>query len=832
MSSPFHRVCLTRRTVSLLASLLCTGALSHAQEVPRALPVEENPVPRAQPVETPTARKALPATDVPKARPTGPDEDLYDYATLCFNQKDYSIAIKPLSDYVKTYPQGRHAAEAWFRLGESHLKTGQADEASRAYNEVMTRHPRTESAASAAYRIGAMVYATKDFTRAASYFEITAKLTTSADVKLASLYNTALCYKQDGNKAKALTAFKAVAAAKDPNQYRESALLEIGASALDTGKKDEALQAFNDLITTTKSDEILGDALIKAGLILNEQGKSEAAMKNFKRALGIATLSNDLRGVATYGLIEGYFLQKDYDNVISTYSANATSLPPESLRAKMYLMVGTAHKEKQNYRQAIEIFVMLEKNYPEAEESLEGGYRKLLCFYQLGDKDMPEFCQRFEERYNDKFPKHEYLRMARLIRADWWFGKGDYKQAADAYSGIDMAKVLEKVRAGVLYKKGFAEAEAGKANDAIGSLSLFLTDYPKDANVPLALAQRGVSYKTVRSFDKALEDFANIIKNHPGHSAAELAYYQSGLIKGETRDFAGMIVDLEALVKKFPNTPAAAEAWYRIGKGYFDTKQKENYAKAIEPLRKSIAADAKEYLDKGSQLLIATQWLREDVDGLATEVDAYLGARKDASITPKALSFLGVNFYNRGNYRSSARYLNLASTPDQPAVTEPVVWEYLGLAELENGNHEAAVKAFDNYLAQTPEGAGRVKAFLNKGRAMLSLGKFDEADGCVTEGLKLTQQGDLHAKLQILQGDIALNHGDAFSASGDQPAALAEWKKAAGNFVVVSQFYVHPDITPEAAYKAVKALDKIGEKEKAEALRKQLKSKYPNYKPV
>jgi tetratricopeptide (TPR) repeat protein len=160
-----------------------------------------------------------------------------------------------------------------------------------------------------------------------------------------------------------------------------------------------------------------------------------------------------------------------------------------------------------------------------------------------------------------------------------------------------------------------------------------------------------------------------------------------------------------------------------------------------------------------------------------------------------------------------------------------MVWSYLGQAELGNGNHAAAVTALDNYLAQTPEGAGRAGALIFKGKALLGLEKFDEASACANEGLQMVKEGRLHAQLQMLQGDIAMARGDASEKAGDHAKAMEAWKKAAGNFVVVSQIFVDPEITPEAAYKAIQALDKIGENAKAEALRKQLKAKYPNYEP-
>ncbi len=654
-----------------------------------------------------------------------------------------------------------------------------------------------------------------------------------ADIRLAATFNKALCLKYAGQKARALAAFKTVIASKSPSMFREIdiALQESASIAMELGQKEDALAAYKQILENSRDQKVIGDALLRSGLILNEMGKADEAMEYFTKALKSSDLPKDLQGMAIFGLLQGKFVKGDYEAVIKAYTSNASVVPTPELQAKQLLIVGTAYKNRHEYRQAIEVFLLLEKECAEAPEAIDAGYQKLLCFYQLNDKDMPLFTERFEERYRDKYPDHEYIQMARLIRADWWFGKADYVKAAEAFMGVDLNKVPDKVRSSVVYKKGFAESEAGKSADAITTLTKFLTDYPQDANVPVALAQRGVSYKNTRDFPRALADFATIIKDHDSHPALELALYQSGLIKFELRDYPGAITNLEALVKRFPSSAAAADASYYTGRANFELRQKETYAKAIEPLHKAIALDSKTYLDKASQLLISCQYLREDVDGLAKEVDAYLQARKDAVISPKALQLLGMKYFERGDFASSARFLRIASTPSAPENTEALVWNYLGQAELKNGNHQAAVTALDNYLAQTPGGAGRAGAMVFKGKALLGLRRYDDASQCALDGLQMVKEGRLHAQLQMLQGDIAEARGDAYEASGDHARALEEWKKAAGNFVVVSQIFVDPAITPEAAYKAVRTLDKIGENAKAEALRKQLKAKYPNFKP-
>ena len=74
------------------------------------------------------------------------------------------------------------------------------------------------------------------------------------------------------------------------------------------------------------------------------------------------------------------------------------------------------------------LFLTLEKTYPESSDTFEGGYQKLLCFYQLEDKDFPEFCDHFVDKYAGQHAiEHDNITMAKFLKADWYFGKADYK---------------------------------------------------------------------------------------------------------------------------------------------------------------------------------------------------------------------------------------------------------------------------------------------------------------------------------------------------------------------------------------------------------------------
>ena len=111
---------------------------------------------------------------------------------------------------MKNYPTGKRAADAWFRLGECYLKTNQMTEAASAYNQVMARFPKSESAwAQPPIAWGPWLTNNRDFATAARLFDTSEYLTTVPEIKLVAMHNKALAYKVAGQKSNALAAYKA-----------------------------------------------------------------------------------------------------------------------------------------------------------------------------------------------------------------------------------------------------------------------------------------------------------------------------------------------------------------------------------------------------------------------------------------------------------------------------------------------------------------------------------------------------------------------------------------------------------------------------------------------
>ncbi len=824
MRGDFFQRCLRRSCLLWLTAVLGVPA----QQVRRAEVVEDTqPVPRALPVNP---DGSVPRAAVVREEPQrkGPDEDLFNYSTMLYERGEFALAAKSYSNYLQTYPGGRHIGTVMFRLGECLVKEGREAEATRYYEEVVRSHPKSDGAPSAAYRLGAMRFNARDFQGSVNYFNFCEKNTKTPQVALAAAYNLSRGYQMLGREQEQMAALQRVIAVKTDNPYRDSALLTLAQRLMESNQLNEALKMYQDLTASAADPKVRAEATVSAAVLLGELKKPDESSAMFAKALGMGETAPEKRGIALVGIVQALYDKGDYNGVIEHYTRNASALPPGVTRGKMLLLVGNAYRMKKTYSRAVELYLMVEQDYPGEDVAFEAGYWKLYCFYLLEDKDLGEFAAGFLSRWSKLKAGHEFVAKAALIRADHYFNRGEYEQAAAAFAEVDMDSLKPDLRASVLYNQGYALMESGRHQEAAGSFTRFLNENNNHELASNALVHRGLAHKEVKDLAKAREDFKRITTEFAKSSSAELAWYQLGLIAGQERDADAKIQAFENLVKLYPQSQAVPQAWFGIGSAAYE---KEDWTKAQEALRRAMRLDPKAYTDRGGQMLITSYYAQEDAEGLAAAIDDFLARRPEAEVSPTMLGWLGLTLFAQDDFKRAARYLKLATT-EEPENTIPTIWNYLGMAQVENGEHKSAITSLDHYLEVTVQpGPERGKALLYRSRAELGLAEHDTALATADEALAFIKTGRLHAELLILEGDIHFDRAQKMEAKGQTNLAIDEFRKAAAKYIVPGQFFVDPKITPEAVWKTILALEKAGDVDRARVLRKELEEKYPTYKP-
>lgn len=796
--------CVSRQVSVLMAAgfLIGSAICVAAQDEPRrALPVNPDGVteivPRSQPANRPLVANA--------------EDDLFNYATMAYEKRYFVIAEKQFSEYLKDYPAGAHADGAWFRLGECYLKQDQYEKAEECYSKVIRNYKEGDFVGSSSYRLGSLAYNRNEFKSAEPFFALAYTKSNRDEIKIPAAYYRGRCLKEVGNLKESIASFQLAAAKEKDNPYREVSMLEIARMEAESGNKEGAMTAFGGLIDDSTRPAVKGEAMFKSGILAAQAGKQAEAREFFKKTLEMKG-AEDWKPDAQFNLIEAYYAEGDYKNVITTFTKGIYPMSDE-LRPKMLLMVGNAYRHEEKFASAIDIYLNVERYFGETNEAVEAAYRKLLCFFSLKNPNLPEFVDEYANMMQQRDPGNEYIDMAILLKGETYFDANSMGQAAEAYDRIRLEKVPEKLRASLLYKKGWAHAENGAPAKAIEAFGQFLDKYPEDSRAANALAKRGIAFREVEDLTSALNDFENLIKNYPDSDVRELAFQQVALIRGQQRNYEAMVSAYEALLQNFPKTVAAAEAYFWIGWGNFEQRK---FQESIEPLKMARKLNTKDFFDRSSLRIVLAYRSLEDPDNARKEIDIIRDAKAAVVVPQQVYAWLGVRYFERKDYGNAVIYLTLSSNETDPTVTQPVIWKTLGEARFLTEKWAEAIKAFDYYLASNQPSAERAKVLNLKAQALMKSEKYADADLAVAEGIKIQPEGRTSAQLCLTWGQISF--------------AQKNYKDAVRRLVRPSYVFDDEEITPFALDLSAKAHDALDEKEKAAEVRKKLKDKFPNFK--
>lgn len=784
-------------------------------------------------------------TAVPRATPApAPTEDVLSYADLLYSKEQYALAAQQYQVFIREQPQSPNLQIAWFRLGECYLKVNQVDDAVTTFNYLINTFRKGSFVGSAAYRLAVLRFNAKDYRNALAYFKVAKDELSDPVAKTQAHFYYARSLQLTGQAKEALAHFEEVMAVQpvDQNPFYERCLLETARLFFDLGDTAKSLERFQSLAANAKTTEFREEAIVRGGLMAAEAGKPEESEKLLAEALKFPD-NSPWKGLARVGAIFNAFTRGDHDRVIALYTTGAytSADTADESRAKMLLVVGHSFRIKGDNESALRLYSLVEGRYPQRPEGAEAGYRKLQILHQKGDAGLPAAVKVFTERQAKADPESSFIDMAWLMAAEWHFSQAEnsasgagsefakkhYGDAAAAYRKVREEKVDKKYHEARLYKQGWSEIESGKTAEGILTLSRFVQQHSQSALASSALAKRAMAYQAQGDHQFALGDYLDIAKRYPESPELEFALQQTALIYAHLRKVPEMIEAYRNLLAKFPETEGAGEAHYWIGIGEFDL---ERYREALVELLKAREKDPS-LDDKATLRIVISQYHLEDIPQLAIETRRYLenepappkeqpegeATSKRTPIPPQILEYLGRKLAEAKEWKDAEFFLTALTDPEHPDKTTASVWRLIGECRAKLKKHGEAIKAYDQFLIQTERPTERASAYLDRGIAQLCLRDFEAARNSAQESLRSQKEGRTNAEARLLLGDISAANGNL--------------EEAAKEYLVVSQIFMDPEITPKALTKAINAYRTLGNQAKAQELTQELSAGYPNYEP-
>lgn len=731
---------------------------------------------------------------------------------------DFAQAIDVLSRYLNEFPNHPNAEPATWYLGESYYGAGRVDDAKRSYHTILNRYAKGRYASAAAYRLAADHFNNRQYALAAPLFEKMAAVSTVPAERQRGLFHAAFSYELQGRTREAIEYYRKVLADPSPaNVFLERSQLSLGRLLSRAEKLDEALPLLDKVVMSRSGPELRGPAAIEAGTIAAKQGNLELSDKYLMLVLttpGMEPYKPD----AQFALMAARFDRKQYKEVVEIFRRSSEKAEGERearrlmLGAKSYMMI-------ERNVEALEIFREVEKlMLPNNSFAFEANYLRLLCFYKIEGRHVPEQVDAFLQLYRKNRPRDPKIHTALLMKAETLMDDKKPAEAAKVYVDIDATLLSEENRPGLFFKRGWCLSAAEDPQGAIRSFSEFINGYPQDERVPQALIQRAKAYRDTGEPMKALADYDLLLAGKSSEEFQSLAWLESADIAKEANNLPDMIIRYRSFLEKFPAATDArkAKANYWLAWGLIKTEKVKEALPLAETARN---LDAKVYGKNAGTLLALGHWSLQAPDPVCEEIDRGIKEGYVENLPDQLIAWAAMQAFSSNRFDQAARFYSLIADEKEPRATPKEIWRYLGRSLLAAGKAELALPPIDRALEVEDTPAWKAEGLLDRAKALDMLGKTDEAMKAVEDCQALRPEGRVNSEIRLVQGDIHMKRND--------PA------QAAGSYVVVVELLDDNDksLKPLALWKLVRALEAKGDKTAAEEYKEQLTKKYPDWKP-
>ena len=729
----------------------------------------------------------------------------------------FQRAAQIFAEYLDAFPNHPNAEAAWWYMGHSYYQAGQLDDGKRCFSTLLNRYGEGKWAGLAAYTLAADHYNKGEYAFAVPYFERFAANAPKPEERPKGNYFAGLCYRLLGRDREAISSFRKVIDDPAGGLFAPQSKVALGHLALKAGKLQEALTQFEEVVAAPHTAKVRGEAALHASLTATKLGQTELAEKYLQLIINTAGM-DDFRPDAQAALMANLFAKKQYREVIEVFRRSSAKGDGEK-EANRLMIAGRAYLGLKQPSEALQLFRDVEKLVkPELDLAFKASYYRLLCFFQIEGRHLPDQVDAFLQLYQKSRPQDPLVHTALLFKAETLFSNNDAAAAAQVYSQINAAIISDEIRPGLLYKRGWCLAEAGDAQGAIRSLGDFINKYPKDSRFPNALAKRAKAYAESSESAKAIADFDRLIATSgTPEDLVSFSWLESARLRRAENNIPDMIVRYQGLLKnvKGLSDNHQAEANYWIGWGLVKT----NAAKEAVPyLESARTLRAETYAKHAGLLLTIGYFASQDSHKLAAEINLAIAGKYDSDVPDQAIHWAGMQSIYSGDFTSAAKFLTLVSNPAEPRETPKEVWRYLAKARLQTGDAAGALTAVNNVLAVEDNAGWKADGLVDRGRALFMLKRFEEARVATAEAQDLHPQGHTSAGLSILDGDLKLNAGDA--------------KGAGAVYLTVVQFHEDDkELRPLALWKLIHTYEQQADNAEAAKYRQLLQTEFPNWKP-
>jgi TolA-binding protein len=626
---------------------------------------------------------------------------------VLFQDHQYEAAIVEFNKVLTRYFQHSLASLAQYRVGRCLDALDRQNEATSAYQAVVSGYPTSREAPPAAYLAGAGMLAQSKPMAAVPYFRLvldryaqdkgtgTIEFATPERQELveASLCLLELSYHQAGNLGLLSGVPHLMLQRMPPSKstWRADALL-IDADALAAqGRQAEAQTMLQQLIAEFGGQAVGVPAYRLLAWSYAQEGKLDLAVETQDKMLARYGASGHTDDMSTAYLNKGHILfnEKNYKEAARTYEAFLTDFPDHPDRALALYQAGMCYQRLGQSGDAVDRWDEVTGIDPASPIAEKAWTRAGDVYFTTGHYDKARHCyQGLLSNFGDT--QGAAVALLRLAQCD--YNTKLYSDAVEAYSEV-ISRFPDHPVVGDA-KKGIEQAlyQLGQGKDGDAMLAQLVEKYPTSSFAAQAQFEIALRRYQAGDYEASAEAFRRVVSQFPSYSDADRAHYLMADSYSRAGKTAEARAACEQFVSFFPKSEYVGPMQLQLGASRF---AEGDYMRAALDFTSVLSDSTAPEVKSAAQynLALCHRMLGEP-DKAAEMLEAYRTANPRDERSAEVAHQLGIIHEEAGRFDKAAAEYSRALEQKMPGAALVEIRYRLGLCREKQGDEKGAIAAY------------------------------------------------------------------------------------------------------------------------------------------
>lgn len=535
-----------------------------------------------------------------------------------------------------------------------------------------------------------------------------------------------------------------------------SAKLQLAKVLFQEGKYNEAQDLFESL-SESSDIAVREEAMFEKGRLFYERRDYQAVLKNYGVFSQVFLDSAKLADAYFYMGEASYYLE-DFVKSIEYYSKAQETSNEDSTQIMCFEAMGWSYLKLDKLKQA-------EQSFLEIDKFLDIGFNKENLFF--GKAILYSRLNNFEQaiNYYDKLIAATHNNDTQTLAL---FGKAEcLKNLLDLEEARKMyLQVIDRGREGdnKEIKDSIVKSHYNLGWIALNrdDLELALSEFQKayslseDKEVRLsALSNIADIHRESGEFNKAIEIYAQVLRDYPDNSYNDYIQYHLGISLLASAQYELAASSFIEFNKNFSQSSLLDDANYYLGYSYFKDKK---YKNACEQLQNFLGVFLNsEYKDKAIYLLAISFYNRgmfkEAINNFKETIKEF---NQDKDLVQKCEYEIANALYQAGEETQAINRFSefIIAYPNSQITPSIIFW--LGQHYYQDSKFELARDNFRSLIQKYPQHSLSQEARYNIGLSFLAEKKSEQAIETFKELVGITKSQQLKAKTMLAIGDLLL----------------------------------------------------------------------------